>query len=83
MAVIFCVFQWQALTLLVLGICVNQFLCPHSSLSSGENAPLAHWLAYFYILACVAVPAAASVLSEYAIKRYYETSIHVQVRERE
>ena len=72
-------FQWQALALLVLGVCVNQFLCPHSSLPSEENAPLVRWLAYFYILAGVVVPAAASVWSEYAIKKYYETSIHIQV----
>ncbi|KAF3329447.1 CMP-sialic acid transporter 3-like isoform X1 [Carex littledalei] len=68
--------QWEALTLLLIGITVNQL----KSIPEGSTAlglPVATG-AYLYTLIFVTVPALASVFNEYALKSQFETSIYLQ-----
>ncbi|XP_078181912.1 CMP-sialic acid transporter 3-like isoform X2 [Carex rostrata] len=72
----FSVIQWEALTLLLIGITVNQL----KSIPEGSTAlglPVATG-AYLYTLIFVTVPALASVFNEYALKSQFETSIYLQ-----
>jgi UDP-galactose transporter len=72
----FTVMQWEALTLLLIGISVNQL---HTT-KEGATAlavPIAS-VAYFYTLAFVTVPSLASVYNEYALKSQFDTSVHLQ-----
>ncbi|KAJ4748183.1 CMP-sialic acid transporter [Rhynchospora pubera] len=72
----FSVIQWEALTLLLIGITVNQ-LKSFPEGSSALGLPVATG-AYLYTLIFVTVPALASVFNEYALKRQFETSIYLQ-----
>jgi UDP-galactose transporter len=72
----FTVMQWEALTLLLIGISVNQL---HTT-KEGATAlavPIAS-VAYFYTLVFVTVPSLASVYNEYALKSQFDTSVHLQ-----
>ncbi|KAG0571194.1 hypothetical protein KC19_6G218700 [Ceratodon purpureus] len=69
-------FTWEALTLLLIGISVNQL---HTT-QAGTTAlaiPIAI-VAYFYTLAFVTVPSLESVYNEYALKSQFDTSVHLQ-----
>ncbi|KAB5544435.1 hypothetical protein DKX38_012547 [Salix brachista] len=72
----FSILQWEALALLLIGICVNQL----RTLPEGSSAmvPVATG-AYLYTLIFVSVPSFASVYNEYALKSQFETSIYLQV----
>ncbi|KAJ3708189.1 hypothetical protein LUZ61_011894 [Rhynchospora tenuis] len=72
----FSVIQWEALTLLLIGITVNQ-LKSFPEGSSALGLPVATG-AYLYTLIFVTVPALASVFNEYALKKQFETSIYLQ-----
>ncbi|KAF5783392.1 putative nucleotide-sugar transporter [Helianthus annuus] len=72
----FSIIQWEALTLLLIGISLNQI----SSLPEGPAAmglPVAMG-AYIYTFIFVTVPSLASVFNEYALKSQYDTSIYLQ-----
>ncbi|KAJ6322529.1 hypothetical protein OIU77_012382 [Salix suchowensis] len=71
----FSILQWEALALLLIGICVNQL----RTLPEGSSAmvPVATG-AYLYTLIFVSVPSFASVYNEYALKSQFETSIYLQ-----
>ncbi|KAK8960886.1 CMP-sialic acid transporter 3 [Platanthera guangdongensis] len=72
----FSVIQWEALALLLIGICVNQL----RSLPEGTTLlglPLATG-AYMYTLIFVTIPSLASVYNEYALKSQFDTSIYLQ-----
>ncbi|KAF3553116.1 hypothetical protein F2Q69_00014715 [Brassica cretica] len=72
----FSIIQWEALTLLLIGISVNQL----RSLPEGATAigiPLATG-AYICTFIFVTVPSMASVFNEYALKSQYDTSIYLQ-----
>ncbi|KAF9677001.1 hypothetical protein SADUNF_Sadunf08G0061900 [Salix dunnii] len=72
----FSIIQWEALALLLIGICVNQL----RTLPEGSSAmvPVATG-AYLYTLIFVSVPSLASVYNEYALKSQFETSIYLQL----
>lgn len=77
----FTVLQWEALFLLLLGITVNQLSCHQpnaASLAHLPDEPLKHPIAWVYTIASCTVPAAASVFNEYALKKNYQTSVHLQ-----
>ncbi|KAG0614854.1 hypothetical protein M758_6G209200 [Ceratodon purpureus] len=68
--------QWEALTLLLIGISVNQL---HTT-QAGTTAlaiPIAI-VAYSYTLAFVTVLSLESVYNEYALKSQFDTSVHLQ-----
>ncbi|GKV27950.1 hypothetical protein SLEP1_g37060 [Rubroshorea leprosula] len=72
----FSIIQWEALTLLLIGISINQL----HSVPEGTTAlglPVATG-AYLYTLIFVTVPSLASVFNEYALKSQFETSIYLQ-----
>ncbi|KAL0918965.1 hypothetical protein M5K25_011018 [Dendrobium thyrsiflorum] len=72
----FSVIQWEALALLLIGICVNQL----RSFQGGTTVlglPIATG-AYMYTLIFVTVPSLASVYNEYALKSQFDTSIYLQ-----
>lgn len=72
----FSIIQWEALALLLIGICVNQL----RSLPEGTTAlgpPIATG-AYIYTVIFVTVPSLASVYNEYALKSQFDTSIYLQ-----
>lgn len=72
----FSVIQWEALALLLIGICVNQL----RSLPEGTTLlglPVATG-AYMYTLIFVTIPSLASVYNEYALKSQFDTSIYLQ-----
>ncbi|KAJ3678143.1 hypothetical protein LUZ60_001946 [Juncus effusus] len=72
----FSILQWEALTLLLIGITVNQL----KSLPEGSTAlglPVATG-AYIYTSIFVTVPSLASVFNEYALKSQFDTSIYLQ-----
>lgn len=83
----FTVVQWEALVLLILGITVNQLSCTIGGASvsvgggGGSDAP-AHssdsWIAWFYTLMSVTIPSTASVFNEFALKKNFDTSVHLQ-----
>jgi hypothetical protein len=72
----FTVMQWEALTLLLIGISVNQLHTTQEG-TTALSVPIAT-VAYFYTLAFVTVPSFASVYNEYALKSQFETSVHLQ-----
>jgi drug/metabolite transporter (DMT)-like permease len=73
----FSVMQWEALTLLLIGISVNQLhTTPEGTTVFG--VPL-QMVAYIYTLIFVTVPSMASVFNEYALKSQFDTSVHLQV----
>ncbi|XP_020590917.1 CMP-sialic acid transporter 4-like isoform X2 [Phalaenopsis equestris] len=70
----FSIIQWEALALLLIGICVNQL----RSLPEGTTAfPIAA-AAYIYTVIFVTVPSLASVYNEFALKSQFDTSIYLQ-----
>ncbi|PKU86435.1 CMP-sialic acid transporter 4 isoform X2 [Dendrobium catenatum] len=72
----FSIIQWEALALLLIGICVNQL----RSFPEGTTVlglPIATG-AYIYTLIFVTVPSLASVYNEYALKSQFDTSIYLQ-----
>ncbi|KAH8955592.1 hypothetical protein BDL97_08G147600 [Sphagnum fallax] len=72
----FSVMQWEALTLLLIGISVNQLhTTPEGTTVFG--VPL-QMVAYIYTLIFVTVPSMASVFNEYALKSQFDTSVHLQ-----
>ncbi|KAF5741568.1 CMP-sialic acid transporter 2-like isoform X2 [Tripterygium wilfordii] len=73
----FSIIQWEALALLLIGICVNQLRSlPEGTTSLG--LPVVATGAYLYTLIFVTVPSLASVYNEYALKSQFETSIYLQ-----
>ena len=80
---VFSVLQWEALFLLILGITVNQLACKplhgtkHGGLADPPGDPRSLGC-YFYTLCSVVVPSLASVYNEYALKKNFETSVHLQ-----
>lgn len=72
----FSIIQWEALALLLIGICVNQL----RSFPEGTTVlglPIANG-AYMYTVIFVTVPSLASVYNEYALKSQFDTSIYLQ-----
>ena len=80
---VFSVLQWEALFLLILGITVNQLACKplhgtkHGGLTDPPGDPRSLGC-YFYTLCSIVVPSLASVYNEYALKKNFETSVHLQ-----
>mmetsp|Transcript_1819 Transcript_1819/g.5512 ORF Transcript_1819/g.5512 Transcript_1819/m.5512 type:complete len:443 (-) Transcript_1819:66-1394(-) len=80
---VFSVLQWEALFLLILGITVNQLACTplrgtkHGGLMDPPGDPRSFGC-YFYTLCSIVVPSLASVYNEYALKKNFETSVHLQ-----
>ncbi|XP_024393689.1 CMP-sialic acid transporter 5 isoform X2 [Physcomitrium patens] len=72
----FTVMQWEALTLLLIGISVNQLHTTQQG-TTALAVPIAS-VAYFYTLVFVTVPSLASVYNEYALKSQFDTSVHLQ-----
>jgi UDP-galactose transporter len=72
----FSVMQWEALTLLLIGISVNQLhTTPEGTTVLGVPIQM---VAYVYTLIFVTVPSLASVFNEYALKSQFDTSVHLQ-----
>ena len=80
---VFSVLQWEALFLLILGITVNQLACTplrgtkHGGVMDPPGDPRSFGC-YFYTLCSIVVPSLASVYNEYALKKNFETSVHLQ-----
>ncbi|XP_024387181.1 CMP-sialic acid transporter 5 isoform X2 [Physcomitrium patens] len=72
----FSIMQWEALTLLLIGISVNQLHTTQEG-TTALAVPIAS-VAYFYTLVFVTVPSLASVYNEYALKSQFDTSVHLQ-----
>ncbi|KAK3268636.1 hypothetical protein CYMTET_22866 [Cymbomonas tetramitiformis] len=73
----FSTIQWEALVLLILGITVNQLACASHADTLTEQ-PSISVTAWIYTLMSVTIPSAASVYNEMALKRNFETSVHLQ-----
>ncbi|GLT87919.1 hypothetical protein SLE2022_059700 [Rubroshorea leprosula] len=72
----FSIIQWEALTLLLIGISINQLhSVPEGTTALGLPVTTG---AYLYTLIFVTVPSLASVFNEYALKSQFETSIYLQ-----
>jgi len=76
----FSVLQWEALTLLIVGISINQLNCGSSIMSTSSSAAQdsVSWQGWMYTCLSVTIPSAASVFNERALKQNFETSVHVQ-----
>ncbi|XRB06007.1 CMP-sialic acid transporter [Pycnococcus provasolii] len=76
----FSILQWEALFLLLLGITINQLSCTASSpaIAQLEAESAKNPVAWVYTLASCTIPAAASVFNEYALKKNFQTSVHLQ-----
>lgn len=80
---VFSTLQWEALFLLILGITVNQLACKplhgtkHGGLSDPPRDPQSFGC-LVWTLCSIVIPSLASVYNEYALKKNFETSVHLQ-----
>eukprot|EP00232_Nephroselmis_pyriformis_P020871 CAMPEP_0182864744 /NCGR_PEP_ID=MMETSP0034_2-20130328/7324_1 /TAXON_ID=156128 /ORGANISM="Nephroselmis pyriformis, Strain CCMP717" /LENGTH=493 /DNA_ID=CAMNT_0024997007 /DNA_START=222 /DNA_END=1699 /DNA_ORIENTATION=+ len=77
----FSLIQWEALYLLIVGITINQLACKPQNMGANPanaNDANASILAWTYTLMSVTIPSAASVYNEFALKKNYDTSVHLQ-----
>ena len=76
---VFTTTQWEALLLLILGITVNQLSCGGGApVGSAPPADPLSSLAMLYTVASVTIPSLASVYNEFALKKNFDTSVHLQ-----
>eukprot|EP00899_Mesostigma_viride_P016401 jgi/Mesvir1/24762/Mv22019-RA.2 len=74
----FTVLQWEALCLLIIGITVNQLSCTQNSVSDSIPLGSLSFVAYLYTFMSVTIPSTASVYNEFALKKNFDSSVHLQ-----